>query len=89
MDEKLNIEYSFFPAQAEYSYFLPILGSSIFADILTFIAYHISVLECIGISVTCVWCFDLYTILMRTCTVYRTVVSIQNLASAYFNHCIG
>ena len=53
-----------FPAQAEYSYFYANFRLKIFLYYSYIIAYDISVLECIGVSITCVWFLDLSRVVM-------------------------
>ena len=62
----------FFPAQAEYSYFSADFRLKILLHYsLNIIAYDISVLEFIGVSVTSVWCLDLYRVTLCVSSVAR------------------
>ena len=59
----------FFPAQAEYSYFSADFRMKIFLYYsLNIIAYDISVLEFIGVSITSVWYLDLYRVTLSMCS---------------------
>ena len=63
-----------FPAQAEYSYFSADFRLKIFLYYsLNIIAYDISVLEFIGVSITSVWYLDLYRVTLCMCsTAFRS-----------------
>ena len=58
-----------FPAQAEYFYFFAEFRLKIFLYYsLNIIAYDISVLEFIGVSITSVWYLDLYRVTFCMCS---------------------
>ena len=63
-----------FPAQAEYSYFSAHFRLKIFLYYsLNILAYDISVLEFIGVSITSVWYLDLYRVTSCMCsTAFRS-----------------
>ena len=58
-----------FPAQAEYSYFSADFRLITFLYYSKIIAYDISVLEFIGVSIISVWYLNLYCVTLRMCSI--------------------
>ena len=70
---------NFFPAQAEYSYFSADFRLKTFLYYSWIIAYDISVLEFIGVSIISVWYLDLYCVTLCMCSITR--FSLQSVRS--------
>ena len=78
-----------FPAQAEYSYFSADFGLKTFLYYSSeIIAYDISALECIGVSIISVCYLDLYCVKLCMCSIARfllqSVRSISELKQRRF-----